>query len=1065
MKAYCKDILKEITHSLGRFLSILLIVAIGVAFFAGVKASVPDMKNSADHYFDQQNLHDIRLLSSMGFSENDVKAIRKVKNIKGLNATYTMDFLAEKNNEEMVIKTIAWENLKKEDPNNINQVRLLEGRYPKKDNECLIEKQKIKDSGFQIGDTITLKSGNEKDIHDYLKETTYTIVGSCYTPDYLNYEKGTSTIGSGSVDTFIMVPKKNFIMEYYTEILITVENAKAENCYSDDYFDITNPAVNALETVGIERSEIRYEEIKKIANEEWEKGYQKYLEGKETFDTKIKEAEDQLDDAKTKLILGQAQLASEKANFETLQITLNAQITQAEATITMYESQLNEAISLQETLHEQYDSSIEDYNETIQTSQQEKQQLEEKRNDPTLSEEEIKIIDSQIRILEQTIASAETAKKSMENTLAKIDAKVLEYEKMIVDANNEIATNKASLADAKQTAEKEFASAEKQLEEGQQQYIDGKVELEKNKKNGEEELAIANENLASGKQQLEKLPEPTWYVLDRNSHYSYRDYESVADRMDGIAKVFPVFFLVVAALVCLTTMTRMVDEQRGVIGTYKALGYSKQVIAIKYIIYSLIAGVIGSIVGCLVGMHLFPSVIFNAWNLMYNLPGLVFTPQPGLALLSSFCVIGVTLLATGFACYKDLMEVPASLMRPKSPKIGKKILLEMIPFIWSRFSFTMKVTARNIFRYKKRFCMTIIGISGCTALLVAGFGIKDSISQIVDIQYGELMKYDAQVSLSSSSSLNERRSIIEKIKENKDTKDALALTVINASVSLNDGDQSVSIAIPDNSEKLQDYVTLRKRKDHTALNISSNGAIVSEKLAINLNAKEGDRIKITLDDGMEHEIKVAAICENYVGHHIYMTPSYYRELCGKRVFENTVLIKLKQATDSSEKHFGNVFMDDPTVSSITFYRGVADNFSNTISSLSFVTYVLTGAAALLAFVVLYNLTNVNISERLREIATIKVLGFYDLEVASYVYRENIFLTLIGSFVGLLLGIVLHSLIMNLAEMSEVMFGRNINASSFLLSVIVTCLFGMLVNIVMYKKLKQIPMVESLKSVE
>lgn len=1064
MKASIKDILREITHSLGRFLSILLIVAIGTAFFAGVKASVPDMKNSADDYFDKQNLMDIRLMSTLGFSEDDVKAIKEVANIKGIDATYSMDFLAEKGTSQLVVKTIAWQNLNTDDPNYMNQVRLIDGQLPQNENECLIEADHLKASEYQIGDTITLKSGNSDSIDSFLKQTTFKIVGTCYTPDYLSYEKGSSTIGSGSVDTFIMIPKSNYISDYYTEVLISVKGAKAINTYSENYFEVIDPVVEALEKVKTNRSDIRNEEIKKIANEKWTESYQLYEDNKKLFEDEITKAENELDSAEKELAQGQIDLDNAKQTFNATLIDSNHKIAEAEATLAASKKQVDELVAQQQSVQKQYDDFMLTYDSNVATAIESIHQLELLR-DAAISESEKMAYQAQIDAVNVNLQQLYDGKAQLESALSTLNVNVTTYSAQLQAGKEELNQQKLALEQGKISAEQQFIDGEQKLINAKQQIDNGKIELEKNRETGQTELDIAAENLEAAKKQLDDLPEATWYILDRNSHYSYRDYESVADRMDGIAKVFPVFFLIVAALVCLTTMTRMVDEQRNVIGTYKALGYSKVMIAAKYLTYALIAGIIGSILGCVIGMHLFPTVIFNAWNLMYNLPGLVFTPQIPLALISSICVVGVTLIAAGFACYKELVEVPASLMRPKAPKIGKKILLEKIPFIWSHFSFTMKVTARNIFRYKKRFFMTVIGISGCTALLLAGFGIKDSIAQIVDIQYEEITQYDAMIKLDSNASLKERLHVIEELEEYKANKGVLALTTLNASVDLDNNTQSITLMIPDDTDRLEEYISLRTRKGKESLALSNDGAIISEKLAKNLNADIGDTIKIKFDDDIERNIKVSAITENYVGHIIYMTPSYYKKLTSQRISENTVLLKMKNANDQTETTLGNHFVKNESISSITFYRGVADSFSDTIDSISFITYVLIGAAGLLAFVVLYNLTNVNISERLREIATIKVLGFYDLEVASYVYRENIFLTLIGSFVGLALGIVLHQLIMNLAEMPDIMFGRNIDTMSFIISVVITSLFGFIVNIAMYTKLKNIPMVESLKSVE
>ncbi len=1065
MNAFIKDILREIKHSIGRFLSIMAIVAIGTAFFAGVKASVPDIKKSADTYFDDYKLMDIRMMSNMGFSEDDVKAIKKVDGIEGIFPNYAMDFITHVDTRELVVKAIGFQAMDKDDPNYMNQPALIEGRMPKKKNECLIEADKLKASGFAIGDTITLKSGNRDALSDFLKEDTYTIVGSCFIPDYLSYEKGASSIGSGKVDSFILIDQSNYKMDYYTEILIRVKGSLDVNTYSDAYFTITDDVTSALENVGNERSEIRYEEIKTIANQEWQKQYDKFLEGKTTAENELKSAEKKLEDAKDQLLLGQAELASSKANFETMMLMSEAQITQGEATISMYESQLASVSEYAESFKQQYDSLTSTFDKTIKEEQAKIEELKQQLQDPSLSELEKQLITAEITQRQNIVDNTLKQKQQLDQTLQEAYAQIQNYETMIQDAKQQLITQKQQLKDSKAIAEQEFINAEKKLKDGQASYVNGKIEYEKNKTLVEEELRDAEEKLNAGKEQLNDLPQPTWYVLDRNSHYSYRDYGSVADRMDGIAKIFPVFFLLVAALVCLTTMTRMVDEQRGIIGTYKALGYSKVAIASKYVLYALIAGIIGSIIGCALGMYIFPTIIFDAWNMMYNLPGIVFETQIPLAIYVSISICSVTIIAAIFACYKELIDVPATLMRPKAPKMGKKIILERIPFIWNRFSFTMKVTARNIFRYKKRFLMTVIGISGCTALLLAGFGIQDSISEIVNIQYREIMQYDAMMNFESNTNAIQKNEVLTQLKKDKQVTSFISLSTNNAHVELEDSTQSISIVVPDDANALSDFITIRERKGHAPLKIGNNGAIVSEKLAMNLEATVGDKINITFDDGISREIKIDGIMENYVGHSIYMSPSYYHTLCGYKAIDNTVFIKMMQPSEKSETQLGNTYINQDGVSSLTFYREAADSFDETIASLMIVVVALIVSAGLLAFVVLYNLTNVNISERLREIATIKVLGFYDKEVSSYVYRENIFLTLIGAFSGLVLGIVLHALIMNMAEMPEIMFGRNINFISYGYAVCITMLFAILVNLAMYRKLQKIPMVESLKSVE
>ena len=497
----------------------------------------------------------------------------------------------------------------------------------------------------------------------------------------------------------------------------------------------------------------------------------------------------------------------------------------------------------------------------------------------------------------------------------------------------------------------------------------------------------------------------------------------------------------------------------------KALGYSKHAIAMKYLMYAFIAGILGSVLGCALGMYIFPSVIFNAWNLMYNLPGLQFVLQPGLMLLASGLVIGVTMLAAFAAVYKELMEVPSQLMRPKAPKIGKKILLERVPMLWSRFSFTWKVTARNIFRYKKRFFMTVIGIAGCSALLVAGFGIQDSISDIVTKQYEEIFNYDAAVTFDTDATIAEKADALQRLQDNDKVEEVIGVGQSAVTVSDDGEDSSVTVVVPSDIDQFADYTALRHRGDTDQIALSDDGALISEKLAMNLGLSAGDTLTITDGDGIEREVKIADVVENYVGHYLYMSPSYYRTVFAERQTNTAAYLKLTEAGLQDESGLGQELMQDEQIASVSFYSGLADSFQDTISSLSFVVVVLVIAAGLLAFVVLYNLTNVNISERIREIATIKVLGFYDREVGSYVFRETIFLTIIGALAGLLLGIGLHSLIMSLAEMESVMFGRNIDWLSFVISFLITMLFSCVVNLFMYRKLMKVQMVESLKSVE
>lgn len=1075
-----KDTLREIKGSFGRFFSIMMIVAIGVAFFAGVKASVPDMKYTADQYYDDYHLMDLRVVSTFGLTEEDVTAIKAIDGIEGVFPTHTTDVVTYLDSTQLVLRVHALADDQSDDNMDyINRPKVIKGRLPQASGECVIEEGELQKLSLEIGDQITLESGTKDDIKDTLKTHVYTIVGSVTTPYYLSYEKGSSTIGGGKVNYYIMIPQEDFISDIYTEINITVKGARELNSYEDEYFDVTDQVKNELENIAVDRSDIRYEEIKQEALDEIKKKEVEYEDGKATFEREIQDNEVKLDQAQTELIMGQAELSAKQEQVA-------AQLAEAKLKVEQGTQQLTEARSAYESGSEsatQNKQAIEAQmagidqqmqgvmgevtnNEAeIMKTQALLQQSGLSDSEKLALEEKLAILMRTKQIAQETIPYMEQTKRMLQMQLDAIDQELTSSIAYIEEQERILAQTKEQIAISEQAANEEFTKASTQLRVGQEQYDAGKKELEQAKVDGQEELEIAKEKLDKAKQDVEDIGEPEWYVLDRTTHYSYMDYASVAERMDGIAKVFPLFFFLVAALVCLTTMTRMVDEQRGIIGTLKALGYSKNAIAFKFISYALIASVVGSILGCLVGMSLFPTVIFNAWNLMYTLPPIQFADQFGLAIGASFIVTSITVLAAYMAVYKELVETPALLMRPKAPRAGKKIFLERITFLWKHFSFTQKVTARNLFRYKKRFFMTVIGISGCTALLVAGYGIQDSIEQVVTKQYDDILKYDVSISFASDTTTHEQNNILEELKQDERITDVMGITMKNGTAYVNGSEEALTIVAPSDVTRFKEFVSLHKRGSSEEFSLSNDEALISEKLASNASLSIGDTLEVEDGDGIKRKVKIGGIVENYIGHYLYMSPEYYKQVFHIRQLNTTLIAEMKAAGSADETTLGQMLMEKDEIDSVSFYSGVASSFADTISSLSFVVIVLVIAAGLLAFVVLYNLTNVNISERLREIATIKVLGFYDMEVAEYVYRENIMLTMIGSGCGLILGIGLHRMIMNLAEMESVMFGRNIDALSFALAFGITMIFALFVNLVMYRKLKKIPMVESLKSIE
>ena len=900
-KAVFKDFIRNIKGSLGRFFAIMAIVAIGVAFFAGVTASSGDMKHSSDSYYDEYNMNAIRILSSIGFTSQDIEAVSKVYGVKAVYKTNTHDVLVDYDGRENVAHISGVPVGKASDDDSyINQLRIKEGRLPQNDKECVVKYEDTRKS-MQVGDVISFKSGTEDDINDTFKDTEYTVVGIVYTPCYVSYDLGSSGIGNGHINYCIYVGDDEFKNNYYTECYAVIDGAKDMDTYSDEYKKLIDKYADDIKAISKERLDIR-----------------------------------------------------------------------------------------KQTVIDEYTRAKADKKEEL----------------------------------------LETIKKNVEDSITE------QYQAYYpgMDVSSMIAPY------VKTAYEKAVA-----------QFDFDAVNAEYDKK--------MNETLADSDSW-------EWYVLTRESSYSFRDYESSANRMKAIATVFPLFFIIVAGLVCLTTMTRMVEEERGLIGTYKALGYGKATIALKYVIYAFLASLTGAVIGCAAGLRLFPYIIYESWNIIYQMPAIKYASHTILSVVAVASLILVTLIATLYSCYNELSEVPSALMRPKAPKNGKKILLEHT-FIWKHLSFTKKVTMRNIFLYKKRFFMTVIGIAGCGALITAGFGIKDSVQSIIDNQYGQIIHYDNILVFNKNADSDARNNLSDKISSDEYYKSSLMDYAYTAEVKIpgSADDYSTEITVVNDTSAYMDYVTFRTRRSKKTIELDDSGVIISEKLAKDLNVKEGDNVLIHDEDNKQATVKVSGVMEMYINNYIFMTSEYYSQVFGYTPDNNRILGILTSDGEDIQSVIGDRYLTDNNVKSLTFVKANITRFENMIQSLDLVTWVLIISAGMLAFVVLYNLTNVNISERIREIATIKVLGFYDREVGEYVYRENIILTLIGGVFGLLLGMALHAYIMTTIELDGVMFGTKINISSFLISYGITILFSLLINIFMYPSLKKIPMVESLKSVE
>lgn len=1081
-KALNKDILRDILKSKGRYFSIMLIVALGVAFFSGIKVSPKVMRNTVDNYYDDYNFMDVEVISTLGLTDDDVDAIKKLDTVEGVFPTYSMDVITNVKDQDRVLKVHALptDDLSNDNKDYINRVKLIKGRLPKNSGECVVLKPKYDHLNLKIGKTLNIKSGTEDKLSENLKKDNYKIVGLVETPYYLSYEFGNSSIGSGSIDGIMLVPQNDFKTEAYTEMYITAKGAKEQTSFYQDYKDTVKKTEEQIDKITDERIEHRYNEVVGEATDELNKAKKEYNDKKKETEDKINKAEKELKDGKQKIKDGKQELKTKKAEIkkqikdgfkklDSAEAKLKSGRKQYEAAKKEFESkkqQANSQISSAESQLAPLKSNIDSLKSNISG-------LESQLSNPSISEEKKATLTRTISAYKEKLSALEGqynegyAKiQSIKNQIKSGERKLSRTKSELDRNQRKIKTERSKLYTMEEKAEKEFKKAEEELVKNEKKLVDSEKELEKAKNEAKDEFKKAEKDLKEAEDEIKKIEKPEWYILNRDKQYSSAEYGGCADSIDALAGIFPVFFVLVAALVALTTMTRMVDEQRINIGTLKGLGYTPGMIAKKYIVYAMSASAIGSIIGLIVGYTVFPTIIYNAYAIMYTVPKVELRTDLLITVLSIATSIFVTTFAAFAACRRELIEDPAILMRPKAPKNGKRILLERIGFVWNRIGFIWKVTLRNIFRYKKRFLMTVLGISGCTALILTGFGVRDSIQMIVDVQFGELNKYSMTASYDSDEKTEDVEYLKSLISNEKGVKEIGMFHNQNAKVMINNREKEVTVVIPENKNTFKDFIELRERKSHTPIKLDNKGIVISEKAARNLDAKVGDKVKILNENDVSAEAVISGITENYVNHYIYMTNDYYKELFNRNADSNRIYGVLDDSiTIDQEDKMASKIIDSTCANGTVFTTGIKDGFSDTIKSLNYVVLLMIVSAGALAFVVLYNLSNVNISERIREIATIKVLGFYDKEVSAYIYRENVILTLIGAVVGLGLGVILHQFIMITVEVENMMFGRLINPLSYAAAFILTIVMGTIVNLVMNKKLKKVEMVESLKSVD
>lgn len=1122
-KALYKDIIRTIRRTLPRFLSIFFIVALGVAFYSGIRVTEKDMKITADRQFDESSFMDLEVLGTLGLSDQDLKAIQNLSGVVKAEGSYSADTICQKEGEqdEYVTKVMSV-------TDELNKIEVTDGKMPSSQTECLVDEHFAQENQLKIGDILVLSSGTEDALSDTLKESRFKITGIGKSSAYLSMERGSSDIGSGSISGFLIVPKEAFCLDVYTEIYIKAKDAQKELSYTDSYDDTVARTQDQLEGIQDQRNEERLQEIQDDANDEissQEEDFQKEKsqalkelsdakkqledakkqidDSEETLNSRQKELEDgeaeikrgweeynsglkQISEAKKKIQSGKAVLEKEEQKLTSGENQIQQQektleeseqkVQKEEAELKLSQQQLEEKEKTLDQLEEQ----IAQYEKLPDVSEDElsemKQQLAEGQEAVQTARQQLDAGEKEISAAKQQITESRQQLESAKQQLTEGRNEINASKQQLKTSENEITKQETSLAQAKQTLqqnEKKIVQGKQQLESGKKQIADAKAEYQSglkeyqdSEKEAKEEFEKAEKKIQDAKDKVNDMEKGSWYILNRKQTQSYVEYGEEAARIGAIGKVFPAIFFLVAALVSLTAMTRMVEEQRTQIGTMKALGYGGRDIAAKYLIYGMAATVTGSVIGAVIGEKILPKIIIEAYKMMYVGLGTVQVPlEAQYTLMASGIAIGVVILATMSVCYKELREKPAQLMRPAAPKEGKRIFLERIPFLWKRLSFIWKATMRNMFRYKKRFFMMIFGIGGSMALMLVGFGLKDSISAISDYQFHRIIRYDISIGLKEGAGEEEKEELLQWLSKKDKVTAVKEVKETTVDLEANGETRSAAFIIPLDLKDFNDYISLQDRKTGQKEKLGTDGVILAEKTASLLGVEPGDEITINEGEDGSVKVKVAALTENYMMNKIYMSPALYEKLYGEEPEATNIYCCTSNVSKKWENTAGSQILDQNGAGSVSFVSDDAQTMMDMVANLNIVVAVLIVSAALLAFVVLYNLNNINISERRAELATIKVLGFYDLEVGEYVYRENVILTILGIIAGMGMGILLHRYVILTAEVDLIMFGRSIYMASYVYSTLLTIGFAVMINFLMYFQLKKIDMVESLKSTE
>lgn len=1115
-KTFLKNLIRDIRKTLSRFLSIVIIIALGVSFYAGVRATSPDMKMSGDFYFSKNNLMDFKLISTLGLTKDDVSELRKIKGVTQAEGSYSMDAVIEKDKRFLVLNINSLP-----DENGINKIRLVKGRRAENNNEAVVEERFLKENKFKIGDTIMLQSGNSSSIGDSLKNNKFRIVGAAESPLYVSAQRQLSSAGNGSVKGFVYILPQVFKNDVYTEIYLRCSSNESDKSLLDNenYTKLADDIEKSIKKLEAARCEIRYAEVIKSAEDKIKDAEDKLKSSEKEAGDRFAEAHKKIDEAENEIVKGKKELSSNGNLFYKSMADGEKKITEGKNKIKYGEDEINSKAQdikngglqiasgekqlddSQKELDSKKQQAAQGISQAVEGKVKEaKAQLDSDPYNPQyqmqynlikgIYEKDIqgKDFDSMYDSLKQDGALSqinsyfdmESLKSSFDKAESDISAgrlQLLNKKKQLDEGEKQLEAARTQL----EASRKEINAAEAQLNAARQEGLaklsggrkkleDAQKELEKNtekliaqEKDANSRFKQGEEEIKDNKAKLKDIKVPEWYVLGRSANVGYETYRQDSDRINNIGKAFPMIFFLVAALVSLTTMARMVQENRTEIGTFKALGYSTAAIVAHYLLYSLTASLTGSLIGISLGFRIFPPLIMTAYGSLYTIPYTITPFNTQLAVQSSFIAVLFTVLAAVVAAADELREVPASLMRPKPPKSGKTILLERIPFIWKRFRFTWKVTARNIFRYKQRFFMTVIGIAACTGLMITGFGLKSGVTGAAEVQFSKIYRYDMQTILNKNIDDTERKNIRDKVMKEANIKSAMFAYLKNGSVKNQTSvNEDAYVIVPESKEDLNNYINLiMKGKE---LKLSDDGVIITQKLSKLIDKKTGDTIELTVDNKTV-KARITAITEHYVQHYVYISPSYYERITGNKLKLNSFYGLLKNTSESAENNTAKALTGIKDVGSVSFKNNSHFDMNKSINSINSVVLILIVSAGALAFVVIYNLTNININERKRELATIKLLGFYNNELASYIYRENIILTVIGSLAGIAFGILLDNYVISAAETNVMMFLKTIKPVYFMYSVILTISFSVIVNLAMYRRFDRIDMIESLKSAE